>query len=82
MSFTLLLQNMFRKGKFNTNISRNAHDITLFRSPSDRKQIDIVAGRIFAKHRQNFMDAYANETESLMGIFWWTINPRLQQRNK
>ena len=56
-SVILLLQNMFPKGKFNTDISRNAQYITLFRSPSDRKQIDIVAERIFAKDRQNFMDA-------------------------
>lgn len=50
-----LLQNMFPKGKFNTDISRNAQYITLFRSPSYRKQIDMVAERIFAKDRPNFM---------------------------
>ena len=66
-SVILLLQNMFQKGKFNTDISRNAQYITLFRSPSDRKQIDIVAERIFAKDRQNFMDAYVNETEKPYG---------------
>ena len=45
----ILLQNMFPKGKFNTDISRNAQYMVLFRSPSDRKQIDIIAERIFAK---------------------------------
>ena len=50
-SVILLLQNMFPKGKFNTDISRNAQYLTLFRSPSDGKQIDMVAERIFAKDR-------------------------------
>ena len=42
-SVILLLQNMFPKGKFNTDISRNAQYMVLFRSPSDRKQVDIIA---------------------------------------
>ena len=50
-STILLLQNMFPKGKFNTDISRNAQYMALFRSSSDRKQIDIIAERIFAKDR-------------------------------
>ena len=49
LSVILLLQNMFRKGKFNTNISSNSQYMVLFRSPSDHKQMDIVAERIFAK---------------------------------
>ena len=57
-STILLLQNMFPKGKFNTDISRNAQYMVLFRSPSDRKQIDIIAERIFAKDRPNFMSVY------------------------
>lgn len=62
-SVILLLQNMFPKGKFNTDISRNAQYIALFRSPSDRKQIGIVAERMFDKNRQRFMTAYYQETE-------------------
>ena len=47
-SVILLLQNMFPKGKFNTDISRNAqYLIALFRSPSDRKQIGIIGERMF-----------------------------------
>ena len=61
-SVILLLQNMFPKGKYNTDISRNAQYLVLFRSPSDRKQIGIVAERIFAKDRPNFMKAYVQET--------------------
>ena len=48
LSVILLLQNMFPKGKFNKSISRNAQYMVLFRSPSDRKQMDIIAERIFA----------------------------------
>ena len=45
----MAMQNMFPKGKFNTDISRNAQYMVLFRSPSDRKQMDIIAERIFQK---------------------------------
>ena len=48
-SVILLLQNMFPKGKFNTDTSRNAQYMALFRSPSDRKQIGIIAERMFDK---------------------------------
>ena len=50
-SVILLLQNIFPKGKFNTDISRNAQYMALFRSPSDRKQIGIIAERMFDKSR-------------------------------
>lgn len=58
---------MFPKGKFNTDISRNAQYMVLFRSPSDRKQIDIIAERIFAKDRSSFMEIYARETAKPFG---------------
>ena len=66
-SVILLLQNMFPKGKYNTDISRNAQYLVLFRSPSDRKQIGIVAERIFAKDRPKFMSAYVQETAKPYG---------------
>ena len=66
-SVILLLQNMFPKGKFNTDISRNALYKVLFRSPGDRKQIDIMAEQTFAKDRPHFMKAYTQETEKPFG---------------
>ena len=48
-SVILLLQNMLPKGKYNTDISRNAQYLALFRSPSDRKQIGIIAERMFTR---------------------------------
>ena len=66
-SVILLLQNMFPKGKFNTDISRNAQYMVLFHSPSDRKQIDIIAERIFAKDRPNFMNVYGRVTAKPYG---------------
>ena len=75
-SVILLLQNMFPKGKFNTDISRNGQYITLFRSPSDRKQIDMVAERIFAKDKSNFMSAYAKETERPYGYLLINNQPK------
>lgn len=75
-SVILLLQNTFPKGKFNSDISRNAQYITLFRSPSDRKQIHMVAERIFAKDRPNFMSAYAKETERPYGYLLIDNQPK------
>ena len=66
-SFILLLQNMFPKGKFNTDIVLATQYIVMFRSPSDRKQVDILGDRIFAKHRPKFMDIYEQETEKPYG---------------
>ena len=66
-SVMLLLQNMFPKGKYNTDISRNAQYLALFRSPSDRKQIGITGERMFDKNRVHFMNAYHKETEKLFG---------------
>ena len=62
-SVILLLQNMFPKGKYNTDISRNAQYLALFRSPSDRKQIGIIGERMFDKNRMHLMNAYYKETE-------------------
>ena len=66
-SVILLLQNMFPKGKYNTDISRNAQYLALFQSPSDRKQIGIIADRMFDKNRVHFMNAYYKETEKPYG---------------
>ena len=76
LSVILLLQNMFPKGKFNTNISRNALYMVLFRSPSDRKQMDIMAERTFAKDRSNFMAAYVKETEKPHGYIILDNHPK------
>ena len=41
-SVILLLQNMFPTGKYNTDISRNAQYLALFRSPSDRNKSELL----------------------------------------
>ena len=63
----LSLQNMFAKGKYNTDISRNNQYLALFRSPSDRKQIEIIAERMLDKNRVHFTNAYYKETEKPHG---------------
>ena len=75
-SVILLLQNMFPKGKYNTDISRNATYKVLFRSPGDRKQIDIMAEQTFAKDRPHFMKAYIQETERPYGYIIVDNHPR------
>ena len=75
-SVILLLQNMFPKGKYNTDISRNATYKVLFRSPGDRKQIDIMAEQTFAKDRPRFMQAYQRETDRPYGYIVVDNHPR------
>ena len=62
-SVILLMQNMFPKGRYNTDISRNAQYLVLFRSPSDRKQVNMIADRIFAEDRSKFMQVYSKATQ-------------------
>ena len=66
-SVILLLQNMFPKVKYKTDISRNTQYLALFPSPSDRKQIGIVGERMSDKNRIYFMNAYYKETEKPFG---------------
>ena len=61
-SVILLLQNAFPKGKYNTSISRNAQYMALFRCPADRRQIGIMADRIFDKNKPAFMEIYKDIT--------------------
>ena len=75
-SVILLLQNMFLKGKYNTDISRNATYKVLFRSPGDRKQIDIMAEQTFAKDRPRFMQAFNQETDQPHGYIVVDNHPR------
>ena len=81
-SVILLLQNMFPKGKFNTDISRNAQYLILFRSPSDRKQIDMIAERIFAKDRPNFMTVYGKVTAKPYGYVLIDNQPKTPSENQ
>ena len=81
-SVILLLQNMFPKGKFNTDISRNAQYLVLFRSPSDRKQIDMIAERIFAKDRPNFMSVYGKVTTKPYGYVLIDNQPKTNSEHQ
>ena len=60
---------MFPNGKFNTD-SGNAQYMPLFRSPSDRKQIGIIAERMFDKNRPRFMSTYFQETKRAFGYIF------------
>ena len=81
-SVILLLQNMFPKGKYNTDISRNATYKVLFRSPGDRKQIDIMAEQTFAKDRPRFMQAYSQETDQPYGYIVVDNHPRTSSEHQ
>ena len=47
--------------------------MALFKSPSDRKQIGIIAERMFDKNRTRFMSAYFHETERAFGSIFVDI---------
>ena len=67
VSVILILQNAFPKGKYNTEISRNAMYMVLFRSPADREQINRVGQRMFTNNNDLFMDIYRSVTEEPHG---------------
>ena len=81
-SVILLMQNMFPKGKYNTDISRNAQYLVLFRSPSDRKQINTIADRIFAENRFKFMQIYSKATSVPYGYVLIDNHPRTDPENQ
>ena len=55
----------------------------MFRSPSDRKQIDIRAEQVFAKERSRFMDAYHRETAKPYGYIMMDSHPQTaSEKNK
>ena len=81
-SVILLMQNMFPKGKYNTDISRNAQYLVLFRSPSDRKQINTIADRIFAEDRFKFMQIYSKATSVPYGYVLIDNHPRTNPENQ
>ena len=80
-SVILMLQNAFPKGKFNTDISRNAQYMVLFKSPADRKQIEIISQRIFPKEQNKFMCIYNKETDKQHGYILVDNTPSTRLTN-
>ena len=60
-----IVSSLFTQGRLcnNTDISRNAQYMVLFKSPADRKQIEIIGQRIFPKEQNKFMTIYNRETD-------------------
>ena len=56
--------------------------MALFRSPSDRKQIGIIAERMFDKNRQRFMRAYYQKKERPYGYLFVDNQPATQEINR
>ena len=74
-SMILLLQNAFPKGKHSTSISRNAQYIALFRCPTDRRQIGIMAERIFNKKNRYSCQFTMMLRLNLILTLWLIIKP-------
>ena len=70
VSVILILQNAFPKGKYNTEISRNAMYMVMFLSPADREQINRVGQRMFTNNNDIFMDIYQQGVKT---TFWCEI---------
>ena len=50
--------------------------MVLLRSPSDRKQIDLIAERIFSKDRPNFMNVYGSVSAKPYGYILIDNQPK------
>jgi hypothetical protein len=60
----LLLQNLFPKGKYYTDISRNAHYIVLMKNPIGLSQIKLLEQRIFGKGSTRLQNLYLESTNT------------------
>ena len=58
-----IVQNIFYQGRETRNISLNAHYIVLFKSPSDKQQISVLAWEVNPGHVQEFMKSYEEATK-------------------
>ena len=67
VSVILIMQNAFPKGKYNTEIARNAMYMALFKSPADREQISRLGHKMFEKVNNVFMQIYRNVTNKKYG---------------
>lgn len=59
----LILQNLFPKGKYYTDISRNANYIVLMKNPLGLSQVKLLEQRIFGKSSEFLQQVYKNATK-------------------
>jgi hypothetical protein len=69
LSIIYIAQNIFHQGKEMRNISLNANCIVLFKSPSNKQQISMLARQVNPGRLQEFMRSYEDATSRpvLMG---------------
>lgn len=63
ISVIFIQQNLFYQGKESKNIRLNCQYLVLFKSPSDRQQISILARQIQPKGSQYMIEAYDDATK-------------------
>ena len=69
-SVIILLQICFQRENLTRAVGMLNTCMPLFRSPSDRKQIGIIAERMFDKNRPRFMSTYFQETDRAFGYIF------------
>jgi hypothetical protein len=84
LSIIYIVQNIFHQGKEMRNISPNAHDIVLFKSPREKQQISMLAKQINPGRVQEFMRSYEDATSRPHGYLMLDLKPTTddQQRLK
>ena len=84
LSIIYIVQNIFHQGKEMRNISLNAHYIVLFKSPSDKQQISMLARQVDPGKVQEFMRSYEDATSRPHGYLMLDLKPTTddQQRLK
>jgi hypothetical protein len=62
ISVMYIVQNLFRRGKYQRAISLNVHYTVLFKNPRDVSQIMALAHQMYPRRTQFFLKAFARAT--------------------
>jgi hypothetical protein len=67
ISTIFIVQNALPQGRQMRNVNLNTHYLILFNNPSDGSQVDLLAGRLYTKHKNFFLAAFADATKRPFG---------------
>lgn len=67
ISTIFLVQNALPQGREMRNINLNCNYLILFNNPSDRSQIDILAGRMYTRNKKFFLASFDDATRQPYG---------------
>ena len=77
-----IVQNIFHQGKEMRNISLNAHNIVLFKSPRDKQQVSMLARQVNSGKVQEFMRSYEDATSRPHGYLMLDLKPTTDDQDR